>query len=386
MKILFVTDNYHPAVNGIVTQIELLSDELRKRGHTVYIVCPTFGKGKNPREEDVFRLPSLVFPPRPLDRLTIPYSTKLTKKFLSEEVDIVHNHLFIAGFFGEKIAKKRHIPIVATLHTPFTQYVRWSFPALMPVSWPFLKVLYRWYFRNHDVIIGPSARATDELEAAGVKPPKRIIHNGIVLSRFTTATQKMFREEYKIPENVPLAISVGRLDPGKNVDLAIRATKIALHSVPNLKLIIMGDGVLRKNLEKLVDDLEMRDSVLFTGFVSREMIASANKCADISLMPSDTDTLPTVTIEAMATGQPIVAIYDKAVLDLVKDNENGFIVKKDPEEFANAMVKLLQDEKLREKFGKDSFEKSKQFSVESTITNLVNLYEELIDKKKVHLS
>lgn len=381
MNILFVTDNYHPAVNGIVTQIDLLEAELERQGHKVYIVAPSTGKPFKDKE-NVFRLPSLVNPARPLDRFCIPKSSRLTKILIEKKIDVVHNHLFVAGFFGRGIAKKMNAPMVATLHTPFTQYVRWTVPFLLPVSWPFLVPLYKWYFSFHDMVVAPSARAGDELKDAGIKTPIKVIYNGIVLKVFSDANDKLFREKYHIEKATPMVICVGRIDPGKNVDIIIKATKIVLSEIPNLKLVIIGDGVLKKSMEELVKKEKLEGSVLFTGFLDRDMIASAYKASDLSLMASDTDVLPTVTTEAMAAGNPVVAVTDKAVLPLVENERNGFLTKKNPEDFAKYMTILLKDKPLREQYGKESIEISKGFSVEKTVNNLLQVYTELIKARQ----
>ncbi len=381
MNILFVTDNYHPAVNGIVTQIDLLEAELERKGHKVYIVAPSSGKDTNDKE-NVFRLPSLINPLRPLDRFVIPHSRKLTKLFEEKKIDVVHNHLFIAGFFGHHISKKLNIPMVATLHTPFTQYVRWTAPMLLPLAWPFLIPTYRWYFSFHDMIIAPSNRAGDELKDAGIKTPIKVIHNGIVLKEFETANDKLFRDTYKVDEETPMVISVGRIDPGKNVDIAIKATKIAQQQIPNLKLVIIGDGVQMKKMSELIKKEGMSESVIMTGFQNREMVASAYKASVVSLMTSDTDVLPTVTTEAMAAGKPVVAITDKAVLPLVENNRNGFLTKKDPDDFAKHMVILLQDKKLQDRFGKESKDIAQNFSIEGAVNNLLQVYTELIKARE----
>lgn len=381
MNILCVTDNYHPAVNGIVTQIDLLEAEFERQGHKMYIVAPSTGKPFKDKE-NVFRLPSLVNPARPLDRFCIPKSAKLTKLLLEKKIDVVHNHLFVAGFFGHSIAKKINAPMVATLHTPFTQYVRWTVPFLQPVAWPFLVPLYRWYFSFHDMAIAPSSRAGDELKDAGIKTPIKVLYNGIVLKVFTEATDKLFREKYHIDKNIPLAVSVGRIDPGKNVDLIIKATKIVLKEVPNLKLVIIGDGMLKKNMEELVKKENLEGSIQFTGFLDRDLIASAFKASNMTLMASDTDVLSTVMIEAMAAGNPLIAVNDKAMLPLVEQERNGFLTKKTPEDFARHMLILLKDKALAEKYGKESSAMSKNFTVEKTVNNLLQVYTELIKARQ----
>lgn len=376
MNILFVTDQYKPAVNGIVTHILLLREELVRRGHKVWVVAPNFGP-KTEVENRVLRMPSVVFPPRPVDRLTIPYNRKVEKELSNIKFDVVHNHLFLMGYLGSRIAKKQHIPNITTLHTPFTQFVRWSFPYLLKYSLPSLNFLMRRYFRNYDLVLCPSARSADELKDAHITAPIQILNNGIKLARFTDASSKDFYEKFKVDKKRPIVSWVGRVESGKNADLAVAAMKDVVKKIPDSLLVIVGGGILLEKTRLQVKDARLENNVLFTDVQPSEMVASLNKAAKLFLFTSDTDNLPTVVIEAMACGIPIVSLKDKAVLDLVDDGKDGFFTTKEPQDIAEKVLQVLENPKKQKELGEGSLKKAQGFSVEKYADTLLEIYTRL---------
>lgn len=381
MRILFVTDQYKPAVNGIVTHLILLREELEKREHEVWIVAPNFGKKTEP-EPHVLRLPSVVFPPRPVDRFTIPFNRNVEKQLADLHFDVVHNQLFLMGYLGSRLAKKQNLPNLTTLHTPFTQFVRWSFPYLLRYSLPSLNFLMRRYFRHYDLVLCPSARSADELLEAHIKAPVKVLHNGIKLDRFEKANSKLFYETFKVEKKRPIISWVGRVESGKNADLAVLAHKEVIKKVPDALLVIVGGGILLEKTRLLVQKERLEESVLFTNVQKSEIVASLNKAAQLFLFTSDTDNLPTVVIEAMACGIPIVALRDKAVLDLVEEGENGYFTTKDSHDIAKKTLEILTDSKKQKKLGEESHKKSLGFSVEKYTDTLLAIYEKLIAEHK----
>lgn len=381
MKILFVTDQYKPAINGIVTHITLLREELEKRGHEVWIVAPSFGKKTEP-EPHVLRLPSVVFPPRPVDRFIIPYNPRIEKELARLEFDVVHNHLFLMGYLGTKLAKRQNLPNLTTLHTPFTQFVRWSFPYLLKYSGPTLNFLMRMYFKDYDLVLCPSARSADELLGAHIKPPVQILHNGIYLPTFEKANSNLFYDTFKIKKDVPIISWVGRVESGKNADLAVIAMKEVVKKVPSALLVVVGGGNLLEKTKQLATKEGLSESVLFTGMQPPPMVASLNKAAKLFLFTSDTDNLPTVVIEAMACGTPIVALHDKAVLDLVDDGKTGYFTTKEAGNIAEKITEILTDSKKQERLGEGSHKKAQNFSVQKYTDELLEIYKKLIEKHK----
>lgn len=381
MTILFTTDHYPPSVNGIVSHVILVRQELQRRGHRVIVVSPKIGRTIK-RENDVFHLPSFPLPTRAKDLFTIPFDVAVERKIMDIPIDIFHNHLFLTGYFGMRIAEKKGIPSVATFHTFMRQYVDWIAPWAKTITHPVTNFIARDYFKQHDIVIAPSVKAVDELKRIKVTTPVRLVHNGIDLNFYRGISSERFITKFLVDTNRPLILLVGIIEKGKNVDLAIRAIDKLRKHIPNVQMAVIGDGRLRPHMERLVHKLHLSRHVFFTGFQDASVIASANKAADIAILTSDTDTLSTVLMEALAAGKPIVAVNDKAVIELVHSGKNGYLVKKRPTELAHALETILSNKEKSQTFCKESILMSKNFSLIKCVDNLEKLYYELIEKRK----
>ncbi len=382
MTILLDTDNYKPAVNGVVSHVLLIKEELEKRGHTVIIVAPSYGKRNGRPEKNLYRLHAINNPLRSVDKLVLPFDPIVESAVLRYPIDIVHSHLFLSGFFGLQIARKKRIPKVATLHTLFGYYWQWLLPHMEGVTDHVTDFVQRFYFEYYDAVIAPSSKAVSALKRAKVKTNVALIHNGIKLDPFIHADASLFRSNYHISKNTRLLVLVGRVDHGKNIDFALRAMQKVVEKMPNTKLAIVGDGLQRKKIEKLIFRLNLSSHVFITGFVDKTMVASANKAATAALFMSTHDTFSTVAMETIVTGTPMIAVKDKAVVGIVKDNHNGLFTTTNPSTIAASILHLLTTPALDEKLRSGCFEDRKKFSIEHTVDSLLALYNEYIEKYK----
>jgi glycosyltransferase involved in cell wall biosynthesis len=379
MNILFVTDQFTPAVNGIVTQIITIREELQKRGHRVIVVAPKFAKDWVEKDKDVFRLNSCVYPFRKADRLIFPFNKKIENYLLKEEIDIVHNHLLLAGFLGVRVANKKHIPKVATFHTLPTLYTRYTIPWIAPLIDPITYLLTKKYFDSYDLVLCPSRKAVEELNKAKVKEGKALLfNNAINLSVFKNGNKETFLQKYSLDPNKPLLAMVGRIDPGKNFEFMVKAASKIRQLVPEIQIAIVGDGEEREKVKKLVNKLGLAEVTVMTGFISKELVASAYKAAKVSLFASTVDTLPTVLIEAAAAGNPLVGMNDSAIVDIIKNNENGFIVDTF-EDFVDKTIEILKNEEQYQKFSEGSKKIAENFSIENYSEKLIKIYSDLIE-------
>lgn len=381
MHILLTTDHYPPTINGIVTHVLLTKKELERRGHTVTVLTSTFNKKTHQHNE--YLLSSFKTPIRPTDPITIPFNKKIETLLLKQDFDIVHNHLFFTGFMGLKIAKKKNIPTVITLHTLFNTFLDWSIPG-SKYFYPLADRLAYWYLNKHDLIIAPSPKSLHELERLKLAQKSQLLLNGIDLPDTSSIKTTDFYNRFSLHKNDQIVTIVGRVDPGKNVDLAVRSLRLIVEQYSQVKLVIIGDGSLLHSIQLLVHKLSLEKNVVMTGFLDREMIDQANKASQFMLFTSDSDNLPTVVIEAIGLGKPIVTIQDEAISQMAVDGYNALVVEKNEQALAHAMTTLLKDSNLRAKFGEKSLEISKKFSIQTQVDLLEKLYYEQIEKLKIN--
>ena len=169
-------------------------------------------------------------------------------------------------------------------------------------------------------------------------------------------------------------ITISRLDYGKRNDDIIKAfSKIKKN---DWKLYIIGDGKEFNNLNKLINDLNMNDRIILTGYKNKEEIEEYMLKSSLFLMASETEGLPMVLLEAMSYGIPCIA-YEIAsgVNDIIDNNKNGYIIKnRNEEEYIEKIEKVINDSKLRNELGIEAKNKANEFSKEK----IVNIWEKIL--------
>ena len=362
MRIGFFTDTYTPQINGVVTSIRLFKSALEARGHEVYVFAP------NPQSDDdgegTVRFASMPFVFQPEMRFASPVSIEALRLLDEIELDIVHAHdPFSIGLFGLRVARRHKIPYVHTYHTLYPEYVHYVWETRLTKK--LAERLSREYCDQCDSIVAPSTKVEGYLRDWGVSSPIEIIATGIDIDRYSMVDEPRIaalRSKLRITPEDRVALFVGRLGREKNVEALLRA--IWHCRCLNAKLIVVGDGPHRAELEALTDELGLRDRVVFAGYLKRDDSIAAYHLAHIFTFASTTETQGLVVGEAMAAGLPVVAAQDRAVEDFIVDGECGLVVPGRPEELARAIDALLGDEVKRLAFAAAARERACHFSIQ----------------------
>ncbi|MBZ9632954.1 glycosyltransferase family 4 protein [Clostridium sp. FP1] len=349
MNIGIFTDAYYPQVSGVVTSTFILKNELIRLGHSVTIV--TVAHPDVEEEEGIMRLPSLPFFLLPTQRVGMIYSRKIMSKIKKLDLDIIHTQTeFSIGLFGRIVAKKLDIPVVHTYHTMYEDYMHYVSRGIMlkPVS-EFAKKASKLYCRDCSAIIVPTLKVKDALENYGLLRHIDIIPTGVEIEPFKRSNynQDLIEDEKKcfgIKKTEPVVLFIGRLAKEKSVDIIINSMKELVVKIPNCKLLVVGDGPERENLEALVRSLNIEKSVVFTGEKPWSEIGRYYQMGDVFVGASLTETQGLTFTEAMAAQIPVVAKYDKNLDDLIQDKINGRIFYKD-EDLAGILFEVLTDKK-----------------------------------------
>jgi glycosyltransferase involved in cell wall biosynthesis len=239
------------------------------------------------------------------------------------------------------------------------------------------------YFRNRqsksDFVTMPTELAIRKLigEGAEFPVPVAAVSNGVDLSSFNPgkADSSIYRK-YKIPSEVPIVLYIGRVDPEKEVGQVIQAFKKARAKVPTAELVIVGDGVERAKLEGLAKSLP---GVHFLGRVLPPDLYELYKVGTVFATASPIETQGIVLIEAAASGMPLIAVNAGAVAEVCRDGENGVLCQPGSvEEIAQAIVKVMSDDKLREKYSRRSVEIAHEHDFEKTLDKFINIYSKVV--------
>jgi 1,2-diacylglycerol 3-alpha-glucosyltransferase len=378
VRIGFFTDTYTPQINGVVTSIRLFARALERQGHSVYIFAPT------PRQAvdgpHVIRIPSLPFAFQPEMRVAAIYSAQAHRLVRRANLDIVHSHdPFAIGLFGLAMAKRFRLPYVHTYHTLYPEYVHYVWEA--ELTRELAERLSREFCNQCDTVIAPSTKISRALAEWGVHKPVITLPTGVDTFTFSERDPEAveaFRRRFAIPANARLLTFVGRLGLEKNVDALIDAMSFV--RTPGARLLIVGDGPYREDLERHIARDHVADRITFTGYLEGDDVRAAYHSSDALFFASKSETQGLVIAEAMASGLPVVAVDDLAIADAVADGVNGYLVPDDPQALAAAVDKLLGDPVLRSAMSAASLARAEDLSIDTQATRLVAIYEDLLSK------
>ncbi len=387
MNIGLFTDSYYPEVSGLVSSIEVLQKELKKRGHNVYIFTTTSPDEKT-SSENVFRLPSMPFIFLKSRRIGLFYAPKAASCVKQLKIDVVHTQTeFSLGMFGKIMSKQLDIPVVHTYHTLYKEYFYYiSKGYFKRLSDDIVRVLSRNYCNGCNAIIAPTEKVYDLLKDYDVEKPINIIPTGIEIGRFDK--DKCPEEKIKelklslgISEDDKVILFIGRVAKEKSIDVIIRQMPKIINKVPNAKLVIVGDGMYREDLEEMIDELNISDSVIFTGEVPWEEVAQYYRLGDVFVSSSLTETQGLTFIEAMASDVPVVARLDKSIESLIENGKNG-VVFRNEHELAEIIIKILTNKEFSDALVKNAKETVLSYSAEEFGKNVEKVYFDVVEKSE----
>src|SRR5216684_1072228 len=302
---------------------------------------------------------------------------KLYRLIRRERPHIVHTHTAKAGLLGRLAACWAGVPLVVHTYHGHVLYGYYS-----PAKTWLLRRMERTLARFTHCIVTVSERVKHELVAYGVAPPEQIIviPLGFNLEPFlnSQAQQGQFRREFALNNGLQLVGIVGRLFPIKNHRLFLDAAARVAAGKPATRFIIVGDGVLRPELERQAHALGIADRVIFTGW--RRDLPRIYADLDVLVVSSDNEGTPVSAIEAMASGCPVVATRVGGLPDLIEDGEVGHLVAaRDAEAMAGAILGLLGDGDRARGMGQSARRRVQdRYRVERLCRDIEALYTELL--------
>jgi glycosyltransferase involved in cell wall biosynthesis len=333
MRIAIFTETFLPKIDGITTRLRYTVEEMVAAGHQVRVFGPSTAVEEHAGAQ-VVRVPGPPFPPYPELRMALP-DPRIAWELRRFRPEVVHAVApACLGVWGLLAARALGIPTVASYHTDFPRYAGLhGLGFAEPVVWPLIRAVHNLAHIN----LCPSRFTRDELEDHGIHHVG-IWRGGVDTKRFHPAkrTEEM-RERLSAGDvKAPLLLCAARLSPEKKLE-TVRAV---LEELPYVRLAIVGDGPARFDLARHYAGFP----VVFTGFLRGEELAQAFASADLFLMPSTTETLGFVVLEAMSAGRPVIAARAGGIPDLVQHGENGFLYEPDdPTALLEAVEDLLSE-------------------------------------------
>lgn len=391
MKILIASDLHWPVINGVATFSRNLAKGMADRGHEVIVVAPS-QDGKRSVQRDgnymIYRTASTVFPFYQNFRISLTPQREMRKIIDEFQPDIIHIQMLMwIGQAAMSYGRTCNIPIVSTSHA-MAENLLDNLKKMAPLSKPINFMLSDYGRRFHsraDVITSPTKSGIKSFgnHAEKVTKPIRVISNGVDLSAYAPAKpDPSIYKKYNLPTNKPIVTYIGRVDAEKHLSVLVQAFRRVRESV-DAHLLIVGAGVDMGHLQEIVAEYELGNFVTFTGRVSEEDKLALEHVGTLYAISSPAELQSIATLEAMACGQPIVAVDAGALAELCHHRKNGFLFELDDSgQMADGILKILRDKKLRTKFSKESLRIASRHSLDETLRTFEKLYTTTIRAKK----
>jgi glycosyltransferase involved in cell wall biosynthesis len=364
MRIAIFSEVLPPKIDGITNRLSNTLACLVRAGHQVLAFGPQDAAAEV-AGVPVVRVPGPPFPFYPGLRVTLP-DPRIARELRRFRADVVHAvGPACLGIWGMLAARTLRLPVVASYHTDLPRYMpEHGLGWLQPAAWPLIRRVHN----TAHVNLCPSRHTRRELREHGVEEVG-LWRGGVDTELFHPRKRDVAMRARLAggrPDG-PVALFVGRLSPEKN----LVAFEWLLEALPRLRVALVGDGPGRKSLERRFAG----SRVAFLGALRGEELAAAFASADLFFMPSTTETLGFVVLEAMSSGLPVVAVRAGGIPDLVSDGESGVLYEADrPGDAVEAVRRLLDSPGERRFTAQQARKRAEESSWESETRKLVFEY------------
>jgi len=365
----------YPTFGGSGVLATELGKALAKKGHEIHFISYRQPARLEAFLENVF-FHEVSIPKYPLFDYA-PYETALAGKIVeivrSNKLDLLHVHYAIPHASAALLAKQilaednKYIPVLTTLHgTDITLVGREA--SYEPVV--------SWSINNSDAVTAVSkSLVEDTLEHFQVKREVLVIPNFIDFDRFNKKPKEHFKKAIA-PNNEKILVHTSNFRKVKRVDDVIRLFHIVQHEIPS-KLLLIGDGPERSNIEKTCRELKVCDKVTFLG--KQEAIEEILSVCDLFILPSERESFGLSALEAMACEVPVISTNAGGLAEVNIHGKTGYTSEiGNYEEMAQFALDLLQNEEKLESFRHAALEQAKKFNLEDIRLQYIELYQKLI--------
>lgn len=384
MKILMISDVCFPRVNGVSTSIETFRTGLRAEGIETTLIAPAYPVPDDSLHQDdsvTVRIPSRRVPFDPEDRMM---SRAALDTWLTGQVrgnfDLVHVQTpFVAHYAGLRIGRRLGIPVIATYHTYFEEYLHHYVPLLPRRA---SRALARHFSRSQcnalDAVVVPSRAMAEALRDYGVTRPLHIIPTGLRPEHFRAGDGPGFRLRNQIEAARPMLLFVGRVAFEKNIGFLLDVVAEMRRSLPEVLLLITGEGPALEGLREDTTRRGLSHNVRFMGYLDRKhTLADCYAAADLFVFASRTETQGLVLLEAMAQARPVLALSEMGTRDILERTPGALIARHDVADFAARACEALRDRNRLAELGRDARASAGKWSGAEMAARLATLYREL---------
>jgi glycosyltransferase involved in cell wall biosynthesis len=375
LRIAVVSETWPPEVNGVAVTLSKLVHQLSLKKHTIQLIRPRQDKSDKGHEQTGWTeilLRGLPIPRYPQLKLGLPSKKALIKAWTQKRPDLVH----IAtegplGWSALQAARVLRLPVTSDFRTNFHSYskhygVGW-------LSKPIVAYLRK--FHNHTACTMVPTRALKaELQASGFDN-LRVVARGVDTQIFHPEQRSAaMRSSWGATDQTVVLLSVGRLAAEKNLELIVNTYHALKNNHRPVKLVFAGDGPYRQHLKTQCPD------AVFMGMCSHAQLATLYASADLFLFPSLTETFGNVTLEALASGTPVLAFDCAAASELVSNTRNGWLVPgEDPQSYVLKALEITKNSEHLKRAREHTLESVRDLDWKQIATQVESIFRMTID-------
>lgn len=364
--------NYNMTLDGANKALNRLVEYLLRQGAAVRVYSPTVSKPAFAQQGDLVSVPSFAIPGRSEYRMPVGISAKTRADLENFAPNLLH---IASPDFSARAAvrwaRARGLPVLASVHTRFETYPRYYNLGFLEAP---LEAWMRGLYRRCDALVTPSESMVEVLRQQRMNDDISIWSRGVDRTLFDPGKRDLtWRRQFGIADSDVAIAFLGRLVMEKGLDIfADTIVELRKRQLPH-KVLVIGDGPARKWFEQALP------GGIFAGFQTGADLGRALASADIFFNPSITETFGNVTLEAMASGLPVVASAATGSTSLVQDGISGALVPPgNPNAFADAIAPYLTDHLQRKAHGIAGEKRSLDFSWDAINQTVADTYLRLI--------
>lgn len=389
LKILMLTEDFLPIYGGITSVVEKSSLGLSKY---VDITIGTVEVPKQKRESYKSELASykVVRCKGFYNKITtnmqamVCLDKKFRKEIEKEKYDIIHCHFPLSLYkYGLRLGKKTKTPVIITAHSifypDFKQALKFDWLAKLAVKFVVKRL------NRANGIFCVSKFCKSNLIKYGLKTNSKVVYNAVDMNKDNKDNKDLFinfESKYNFNKETFVISIIGRLIKIKNISMLINALILLRAKGLNLILLIVGDGVEKENIQKLISKNTLNNYCVFTGPIrNRSILSELYKRSNLIAFPSIGDSAGLIQVEAAYFEKPTLAVENTAVSELMIDGENGLVSENNPENIAEKILYAYNNREKLTEIGKKAKETLyRSYFDEKVIQELLNNYKQVIEE------
>ena len=384
MHVLMISDVYFPRINGVSTSIATFRQSPATLGVRTTLVAPEYngladtGADSTADAAHTIRVPAWEVPLDREDRIMRPGALAGVMQGLdADAIDLVHVQTpFLAHRAGVRYARRNGLPVLETYHTHFEEYFQHYLPWLprCALKWA-ARGISRRQCNSVDAVIAPSPAMREMLGDYGVESPIEILPTGLDVSLFARGDGERFRRKHGIATGRPVMLIVSRVAHEKNIEFLIDVVDLVRRELPDVLLVIAGEGPADAHLRSSVHERRLAGNVLFVGYLDRHgALQDCYRASDLFVFASRSETQGLVLLEALALGVPVLALAVLGTREIVLPQRGAVAAPDDVSRFATHAVALLRDRPRRERLSVEARAFAREWETSGVAQRLREIY------------